>query len=164
MKGGALPAEHGSPSASWYQVSTAQQRQMATRWRSPRDGPRAIHHSLVQRPRAGRRRQETGETTPSGRSHQSHSSSRRRPGETIAASVEREIWGWAWADGGVRSVYVRTTTRESRPAELEPSADASSSRLSVRSTPGRRRAVVLVHGPKRTAGCSSRYRGGATRL
>src|SRR5262249_54700348 len=31
------------------------------------------------------------------------------PHETIElSSAEREIWGWAWADGGVRNVYIRT--------------------------------------------------------
>ena len=43
------------------------------------------------------------------------------PDETIElSSASREIWGWAWADGGVRNVYVCTDDAATwRRAELE---------------------------------------------
>jgi hypothetical protein len=44
-----------------------------------------------------------------------------RTGLAGALTEEHEIWGWAWADGGVRKVYVRTDDAEVwRPAEVEP--------------------------------------------
>ena len=43
------------------------------------------------------------------------------PDERISASQEIEIWGWAWADGGVREVQVTTDDGVTwRPAALEP--------------------------------------------
>lgn len=56
--------------------------------------------------------------------------------ETIAPSMEREIWGWAWADGGVRRVFVRTDdSGQWREAELEPPREREWQRFSIRWTP-----------------------------
>ena len=42
------------------------------------------------------------------------------PDARIERAVEQEIWGWAWADGGVRSVYVDTGDGLRRGATVEP--------------------------------------------
>lgn len=58
-------------------------------------------------------------------------------------SAEREIWGWAWADGGVRSLYVRAGDGEAwRPAELESPRGYEWQRFSIRWTPERRGATT----------------------
>ena len=50
------------------------------------------------------------------------------PEEILEMSVEREVWGWTWADSGIRNVYVRAGDGEAwRPAELEPRMDTSGS-------------------------------------
>jgi DMSO/TMAO reductase YedYZ molybdopterin-dependent catalytic subunit len=67
------------------------------------------------------------------------------PHESIELSVEREIWGWAWADGGVRSVHVRAGDAATwRPAELEPPRGREWRRFSMPWTPRQRGAVVLA--------------------
>jgi len=43
------------------------------------------------------------------------------PHEIVERSVEQQIWGWAWADGGVEGVHVRLEDEAAwLPAELEP--------------------------------------------
>ena len=60
-------------------------------------------------------------------------------------SAEHEIWGWAWADGGVRSVYVRADDAASwRRAELEAPRGREWQRFSMRWSPSRRGPVVLA--------------------
>ena len=79
-------------------------------------------------------------------------------------SVEREIWGWAWADGGVRQVYLRTD--EAGPwlrAELEPQRGREWQRFSLRWQPSKSGEVVLAALAEATHGLLSRRRGGATR-
>ena len=67
------------------------------------------------------------------------------PHETIEISAEREIWGWAWADGGVRSVFVRTDDPATwRRAELEPPRGREWQRFSMPWTPRRRGALPLA--------------------
>ena len=67
------------------------------------------------------------------------------PHESIELSVEREIWGWAWADGGVHSVHVRAGDAVTwRPAELEPPRGREWRRFSMPWTPRQRGAVVLA--------------------
>ena len=49
-------------------------------------------------------------------------------------AVEREIWGWAWADGGVRSVHVRAGDNDATwmLAELESPQGREWQRFSIR--------------------------------
>jgi hypothetical protein len=50
------------------------------------------------------------------------------PHETIERSVEQQIWGWAWADGGVESVHLRLQDEAAwLPASSSPRADANGS-------------------------------------
>jgi DMSO/TMAO reductase YedYZ molybdopterin-dependent catalytic subunit len=42
------------------------------------------------------------------------------PDSIVEASKEIEIWGWAWADGGVARVDVRADAGDWQPTELEP--------------------------------------------
>jgi hypothetical protein len=67
------------------------------------------------------------------------------PHETIELSAEREIWGWTWADGGVRRVHVRTDDAATwRAAELEPPRGREWQRFSMPWTPRQCGAVVLA--------------------
>ena len=67
------------------------------------------------------------------------------PHEAIKLPVKREIWAWAWADGGVRNVYVRTDESATwRRAELEPLRGREWQRFSIRWMPRHRSAVVLA--------------------
>ncbi len=85
---------------------------------------------------------ETGETTPVWSIAPESVIVSPAPEDAIEVSVEREIWGWAWADGGVHRVDVRagdgrlaTGRRSSRPrtrvAALFDSLDAESSVATV---------------------------------
>jgi hypothetical protein len=67
------------------------------------------------------------------------------PYETIERSAERELWGWAWADGGVRNVYVRTDEAAIwRRAEIQLLHGREWQRFSIRWMPRERGAVVLA--------------------
>ena len=58
--------------------------------------------------------------------------------------MSQEIWGWAWADGGVRRVYVRTGAVEWRPADVDPPRGREWQRFSFTWTPAQRDAVELA--------------------
>ncbi len=147
MNGSALPAEHGFParlvvpgfygtnSVKWLTRMTLAERRapgpFTTRWYNDPVLDGAGH--------------ETRETTPVWSIAPESLIVSPTPHETIELSAEREIWGWAWADGGIRSVYVRTDDAATwRRAELEPSRGREWQRFSMRWMPGRRGAVVLA--------------------
>ena len=130
MNGSALPAEHGFPARlvvpGFYGTNSVK---WLTRMSSSKVGRRG-HSRLVGTTTrcwndAGG---ETGETTPVWSIAPESVIVSPAPRESIELSVEREIWGWAWADGGVRSVHVRADDAATwQPAELEPRAGASGS-------------------------------------
>jgi DMSO/TMAO reductase YedYZ molybdopterin-dependent catalytic subunit len=147
INGSALPAEHGFPvrlvvpgfygtnSVKWLtRITLAESRApgpFTTRWYNDPvlDG-------------TGR---ETGETTPVWSIAPESLIVSPTPHETIKLSAEREIWGWAWADGGVRSVHVRADhTTTWRAAELEPPRGREWQRFSIPWVPQQRGAVVLA--------------------
>jgi DMSO/TMAO reductase YedYZ molybdopterin-dependent catalytic subunit len=67
------------------------------------------------------------------------------PDATIAASAEHEIWGWAWADGGVAQVEVRAGDDAPwLPAELEPPRGRQWQRFSFAWSPRQRGRAVLA--------------------
>ncbi len=67
------------------------------------------------------------------------------PREMIEVSAERDIWGWAWADGGVRRVYVRTDDAAAwQPAALEAPHGRAWQRFSISWTPEQRGRVILA--------------------
>jgi hypothetical protein len=66
------------------------------------------------------------------------------PEVPVRASVSREVWGWAWADGGVRRVYVRTGAEEWRPADIDPPRGREWQRFSFTWAPAQRGAVELA--------------------
>jgi DMSO/TMAO reductase YedYZ molybdopterin-dependent catalytic subunit len=147
MNGSAMPAEHGFParlvvpgfygtnSVKWLTrmnlVESRAQGPFTTRWYNDPvlDG-------------TGR---ETGKATPVWSIAPESLIVSPAPHESIELSVEREIWGWAWADGGVRSVHVRAGDAATwRPAELEPPRGREWRRFSMPWTPRQRGAVVLA--------------------
>jgi DMSO/TMAO reductase YedYZ molybdopterin-dependent catalytic subunit len=147
MNGSALPAEHGFParlvvpgfygtnSVKWLTrmsfVESRAQGPFTTRWYNDPvlDG-------------TGR---ETGKTTPVWSIAPESLIVSPAPHESIELSVEREIWGWAWADGGIRSVQVRPGDAVTwRPAEVEPPRGREWRRFSMHWTPRQRGAVVLA--------------------
>jgi DMSO/TMAO reductase YedYZ molybdopterin-dependent catalytic subunit len=67
------------------------------------------------------------------------------PDATIEASVEREIWGWVWADGGVASVDVRAGDQAAwLPAKLEPPRGREWQRFSMSWAPRQPGVVTLA--------------------
>jgi DMSO/TMAO reductase YedYZ molybdopterin-dependent catalytic subunit len=147
MNGSALPAEHGFParlvvpgfygtnSVKWLTRMTLVERRapgpFTTRWYNDPvlDG-------------AGR---DTGDATPVRSIAPESLIISPAPHETCELPSEREIWGWAWGDGGVRNVYVRTDDAATwRRAALEPPRGREWQRFSIPWMPGQRGAVVLA--------------------
>jgi len=88
---------------------------------------------------------ETGETTPVWSIAPESVIVSPMPDAAIEMSAEPEIWGWAWADGGVRSVYIRTDDSAMwQRAELEPSRGREWQRFAKRWNPKQRGPVVLA--------------------
>jgi DMSO/TMAO reductase YedYZ molybdopterin-dependent catalytic subunit len=66
------------------------------------------------------------------------------PDASVACSRESEIWGWAWADGGVRTVEVAVGGTDWRPATLEPPTGWAWQRFSLLWEPRQRGAATLA--------------------
>lgn len=65
--------------------------------------------------------------------------------EAVSLGVEREIWGWAWAEESVSRVEVYTSDDDAwRPAELEPPRGHEWQRFSVPFKPGHRGPMFLA--------------------
>jgi DMSO/TMAO reductase YedYZ molybdopterin-dependent catalytic subunit len=122
MNGRPLPPEHGFParllvpgfygtnSVKWLTRMTLAEGRMSapftTRWYSD--------------PVLDLRGDETGETTPVWSIAPDSVIVSPAPQEPIELAREREIWGWAWADGGVGSVNVRISDETGwQSAQLE---------------------------------------------
>ena len=138
MNGSALPAEHGFPARllvpGFYGTNSVKWLTRHDARRQPGIG--SVHHALVQRPgaRCFRRRDRRNHAGLVDRAGVAHRLARTR--ETIEASVERDIWGWAWADGGVRSVHIRADGGATwLAAELEPPRGREWQRFSIRLHP-----------------------------
>lgn len=147
MNGEPLPPEHGFParlivpgfygtnSVKWLsRITLAEQRAtgpFTTRWYNDPvlDG-------------SGR---ETGETTPVWSIAAESLIVSPTPNQVFALDDATEIWGWAWADGGVRNVFVRTDDAAAwYAAELEPHQGRRQwQRFSIPWTPARRGEFLL---------------------
>jgi DMSO/TMAO reductase YedYZ molybdopterin-dependent catalytic subunit len=67
------------------------------------------------------------------------------PNDTIDLSLSREIWGWAWADGGVRNVDVTIDDGTTwLTAQLEPPSARAWQRFSIGWNPLQRGAATLA--------------------
>jgi DMSO/TMAO reductase YedYZ molybdopterin-dependent catalytic subunit len=67
------------------------------------------------------------------------------PDATIAASTECEIWGWAWADGGIARVEIRAGDQAAwQPAEFEAARGREWQRFSMPWSPRQPGAVTLA--------------------
>jgi DMSO/TMAO reductase YedYZ molybdopterin-dependent catalytic subunit len=147
MNGSALPAEHGFPARlvvpGFYGTNSVKWLTRMTLAESRAPGPFATR--WYNDPVLDGTGRETRETTPVWSIAPESLIVSPTPHETIELSAEREIWGWAWADGGVRSVHVRADdTTIWRPAELEPPRGREWQRFSMPWTPRQRGAVVLA--------------------
>jgi DMSO/TMAO reductase YedYZ molybdopterin-dependent catalytic subunit len=147
LNGSALPAEHGFPARlvipGFYGTNSVKWLSRMTLAESRATGPfttRWYNDPVLDD--AGR---ETGEATPVWSIAPESLIVSPAPHETIQLSAEREIWGWAWADGALRSVYVRTD-RAARwqAAKLEPPRGREWQRFSMAWTPRQRGVVVLA--------------------
>jgi DMSO/TMAO reductase YedYZ molybdopterin-dependent catalytic subunit len=147
MNGSSLPAEHGFPVRlvvpGFYGTNSVKWLARMTLAESRAQGPfttRWYNDPVLDG--AGR---ETGETTPVWSIAPESLIVSPMPHETIELSAEREIWGWAWADGGVRSVHVRTDNAATwRAAEVEPPRGREWQRFSMPWTPSQRGVVMLA--------------------
>jgi DMSO/TMAO reductase YedYZ molybdopterin-dependent catalytic subunit len=155
MNGSALPAEHGFPARlvvpGFYGTNSVKWLSRMTLVESRAPGPfttRWYNDPVLDG--AGR---ETGESTPVWSIAPESLIVSPTPHESIGLSAEREIWGWAWADGGIRSVHVRADDAATwRPAELEPPRGREWQRFSMLWTPRQRGAVVLASRAKAMGG------------
>jgi DMSO/TMAO reductase YedYZ molybdopterin-dependent catalytic subunit len=144
MNGSALPAEHGFPARlvvpGFYGTNSVKWLTRITLVESRAPGPfttRWYNDPVLDG--AGR------ETTPVWSIAPESLIVSPIPNETIELSAEGEIWGWAWADGGVRSVHVRAGDAATwRPAELEPPRGREWQRFWMPWTPRQRGMVVLA--------------------
>jgi DMSO/TMAO reductase YedYZ molybdopterin-dependent catalytic subunit len=66
------------------------------------------------------------------------------PETKVRASRPLDVWGWAWADGGVRAVDVCIEAPAWQPASLEPPEGRAWQRFVLSWTPGRRGAFTLA--------------------
>ena len=77
-------------------------------------------------------------------------------------SVEREIWGWAWADGGVTRVQIRASDEtECRSAHLEALADQRGSAFPSRGPRGTGVPCCSPRARRPSVATASPSRGGA---
>jgi DMSO/TMAO reductase YedYZ molybdopterin-dependent catalytic subunit len=74
------------------------------------------------------------------------------PDATISASETIEIWGWAWADGGVSQVEISIDNGDWRPAQLEPVSGRAWQRFTLSWTPVKRGAATLASRAARASG------------
>src|SRR5262245_58960622 len=147
MNGIALPAEHGFPARlvvpGFYGTNSVKWLTRMTLVESRAPGPFTTR--WYNDPVLDGTGEKTGQSTPVWSIAPESLLVSPMPHEAIKLSVEREIWGWAWADGGVRNVYVRTDDGATwRPAELEPLRGREWQRFSMRWTPGQRGAMLLA--------------------
>jgi DMSO/TMAO reductase YedYZ molybdopterin-dependent catalytic subunit len=67
------------------------------------------------------------------------------PDAFLAAATEHEVWGWAWADGGVGRVDITVDAGATwLPAQLEPARGREWQRFCLRWTPHNRGAALLA--------------------
>jgi len=66
------------------------------------------------------------------------------PEAAIKAQQAVEVWGWAWADGGVVQVEVSVDGGDWRPAQLEDASDRGWQRFAISWVPSKRAAVTLA--------------------
>lgn len=66
------------------------------------------------------------------------------PGAIVAGSREIEIWGWAWADGGVRAVEVSVDGNTWKSARFEPANGRAWQRFTLLWNPGQRGTASLA--------------------
>jgi DMSO/TMAO reductase YedYZ molybdopterin-dependent catalytic subunit len=147
VNGSALPAEHGFPARlvvpGFYGTNSVKwlTRMTLVECRAP--GPFTTR--WYNDPVLDGTGVDTGQTTPVWSIAPESLIVSPMPHEPIEQSVERDIWGWAWADGGVRNVYVRTDDAATwRRAELDPWRGREWQRFSMRWMPRQRGTVGLA--------------------
>ena len=136
LNGDALPAEHGFParlvvpgfygtnSVKWLRRITLADRRLA--------GP--FTSRWYQDPQLDDMGHPTGSTTPVWSISPESLIVSPAADEPIVRSTECEIWGWAWADGGVSNVDIRIGD-EWQPARVEPPNGWQWQRFWLRWTP-----------------------------
>ena len=130
-----VPGFYGTNSVKWLTRLTA---------RGPaREQP--VHDALVQRSRP-RRQRTTDRSGHAGVVDRAGIGDRvAGAGPGVARGEAIEIWGWAWADGGVSAVDVTADGDLSTlPATLEPATARSWQRFAARWRPARRGACELL--------------------
>jgi DMSO/TMAO reductase YedYZ molybdopterin-dependent catalytic subunit len=74
------------------------------------------------------------------------------PDATIRVSETIEIWGWAWADGGVSQVEIGIDSGDWRPAQLEPASGRAWQRFTLSWTAVKRGPTTLASRAARASG------------
>jgi DMSO/TMAO reductase YedYZ molybdopterin-dependent catalytic subunit len=155
MNGSALSAEHGFPARllvpGFYGTNSVKWLMGMTLADSRATGPfttRWYNDPVIDD--AGR---ETGATTPVWSIAPESLIVAPAPDVTIEASVEHEVWGWAWADGGVARVEVRAGDQAAWiRAELEPPRGREWQRFSLPWSPTQPGPIALASRATSTTG------------
>jgi DMSO/TMAO reductase YedYZ molybdopterin-dependent catalytic subunit len=143
----ALPAEHGFPARlvvpGFYGTNSVKWLSRMTLAESRATGPFTTRwYNDPALDAAGRA---TGATTPVWSIAPESLIVAPAPDAVLAVATEREAWGWAWADGGVRRVDITVDDGATwLPAQLEPTRGREWQRFSLRWTPRNRGAAVLA--------------------
>ena len=110
MNGSPLPPEHGFPVRlvvpGFYGTNSVKWITRLTLARNRAPGPFTTR--WYNDPVLDGDGRETGETTPVWSIAPDSVIVLPAPQDTIQMSAEQEVWGWAWADGGVRRLHIRT--------------------------------------------------------
>jgi DMSO/TMAO reductase YedYZ molybdopterin-dependent catalytic subunit len=147
MNGAPLAAEHGFPARlvapGFYGTNSVKWLTRMTLSEARAQGPFTTRwYNDPIRDDAGRA---TGETRPVWSIAPESLIVAPAPDALLAVGAETEIWGWTWADGGVRGLDVSTDGGATwLPAQLEPARGREWQRFSYPWTPSERGIVVLA--------------------
>ena len=155
MNGDALPAEHGFPARlvvpGFYGTNSVKWLTRVTLAESRASGPFTTR--WYNDPVLDDTGRETGKTKPVWSIAPESLIVSPAPHEIVERSLEQQIWGWAWADGGVESVHVRLEDEAAwLPAELEPARGREWQRFSIVWRPRHPGTVVLASRAKANNG------------
>jgi DMSO/TMAO reductase YedYZ molybdopterin-dependent catalytic subunit len=147
MNGVALPAEHGFPARlvvpGFYGTNSVKWLSRMTLAESRATGPFTTR--WYNDPAFDAAGYATGATTPVWSTAPESLIVAPAPDAGLAVATEREVWGWAWADGGVRRVDITVDDGATwLPAQLEPARGREWQRFWLRWTPRNRGTAVLA--------------------
>jgi DMSO/TMAO reductase YedYZ molybdopterin-dependent catalytic subunit len=153
MNGAPLTAEHGAPARL---VVPGHYGTNSVKWLSritlaPERAPGAFTTRWYNDPVLDADGEDTGERRPVWAVAPESVIVSLAPRDTLPCGSRHEVWGWAWADGGVSHVFVRSSDGDWRAADLEPARGHGWQRFSLPWIARHRGPVLLA---SRATACS----------